>query len=139
MDGIRVAQFLYVFITKCIFTVFYLGPNICFLTNYSNLKNFHYLKRQTVYKLHAFCKFLVPLEIPWSFFLKFIYLFWEIERERERERTGEGQRERERESQADSALSVHSLTCGSIPWTSNHDLSWNQELDALLTKPPRHP
>ena len=31
----------------------------------------------------------------------------------------------------------HGDTWGSIPWPWDHDLSWNRELDAWPTKPPR--
>ena len=75
-----------------------------------------------------FCPF-----IPFHF--KFIHLFTLRE---QRARVGEGQRERgERESQAASTLSVQSQVQDLIPQHWDHDLTWNQESDAQLTKLPR--
>ena len=69
--------------------------------------------------------------------LNFIDSFWERrgERERERKHVGEGQKERERENPKQAPHSVRSPAWGSISWLWDHDLSWNQELDAQLRRP----
>ena len=58
-----------------------------------------------------------------------VYLF-----QRQREQVGEEQRERDREPQAGSQSPMQD---SNELW--DHDLSRNQELDASLNEPPRHP
>ena len=59
--------------------------------------------------------------------------------ERERKKGREVEKERERENPKQASHSVRILTWGSISRLRDHDLSWNQELDAQLTEPPRFP
>ena len=63
----------------------------------------------------------------------FYYFIWGRERE-----WGEQGREGDRESKADFKLSIEPDE-GLSPWPQNHDPSRNQQLDAQLTEPPRHP
>ena len=56
-----------------------------------------------------------------------------------RTHNGEAGRERERESQADSMLSSELSGAWSHDQPWDQDLRWNQEPDAQLTEPPRHP
>ena len=61
------------------------------------------------------------------------------ERERERESASGGGAERERVNPKQAPNSAQSPTWGSIPCPWDHELSRNQESDAELTEPPRHP
>ena len=65
----------------------------------------------------------------------FICLILEIEHEQGRARG----RERKRENLKQALCSAQSPMRGSIPQPWDHDLSQNQESDAQLTEPPRHP
>ena len=50
-----------------------------------------------------------------------------------------GERGRGRENPKQAPHSAQSTTWGSVPQLQDLDLSHNQESDAPLTKPPRHP
>ena len=75
----------------------------------------------------------------WHFYFK-VYLLWEKERARAQEHTRERQRERERENPKQAPWCQY--RAWRRAWTHkprDHDLSWDQDLDAQLTEPPRHP
>ena len=76
------------------------------------------------------------VQASWSLLNK-IYLFL---REREREQAGEGHTKGKRENPKQAPHCQQGAQCGAWthePW--DHDLSWNLQLDASSTEPPRYP